>query len=734
MMSWSSRVIRGWRSPLHAAGVALVLWIGLAATGIRPPLLAAWQQQTREPTFRAGVEYVQVDARILDKNGEFVPDLVKEDFDVREDGKSQEIVSFLLRTAPRPAPRTFPAAPGASAFAPEPDVRSNEPFHGGVYLLVLDDLHTDPLRSEQARRIAREFVEKHVGAEDMAAVVVTSGRHEANQELTNNRQLILRAIDAFRGSKIRSSTLEKLDEYNRQRNANTLYKDETSVPRMTDDLDFERERDAGAALDALSRVASWMSRMTGGRKALVFVSEGFDYDVFDLWQSQQIDTMMSRGAGTLMLKIRDVINAAGRANVNIYAVDPRGLVTAGQELMEVSNVPEDTRLKLGAQSLVSERQRAIESLQALSDETGGFAIVDSNAFDSGLERIALANTSYYLLGYYPGNRNEDGRYRKIEVLVKRPGVRVIARKGYFLTGKNKTNEPQPAVRSNLSAEVREALNSPLPLTGMRLAAFVAPFRGKAAAGKAARGKADKAANESLMVVVQIDGQAFAESAARQTLRDRMELSLVVVDAEGMIRGGGRHVVDLNVRPEMLQTVLDQGVRFVTRLDVAAGRYQVTVVSRLAGSDRVGSVRYDVEVPDFSTLQVSLSGIVLASASAAKIQTPLYDNTFQQTLPLPPTTDRVFNTTDRLLALVEVYTRPGSSAPVETSTSIYGPDGRIVEETKAVKTAEELKGQGAVHSVQFPLEGLAPGSYRVRIQARVPGAEAVSREVTFTLKK
>ena len=65
-------------------------------------------------------------------------------------------------------------------------------YNGRVYLIVLDDLHTHAAALERASSAAaRQFVERYVGANDVAAVVHTSGRTDAAQEFTSNQRLLL---------------------------------------------------------------------------------------------------------------------------------------------------------------------------------------------------------------------------------------------------------------------------------------------------------------------------------------------------------------------------------------------------------------------------------------------------------------------------------------------------------------------------------------------------------------
>ena len=136
-------------------------------------------------------------------------------------------------------------------------------------------------------------------------------------------------------------------------------------------------------------------------------------------------------AQTVMDATRDMIAAATRANVAVYAVDPRGLGAEFEDLASIQSFPDDTTLGLGMSSIFNEVRLSQDSLRVMGEETGGFAVVNQNNFRDAFQRIVDDNSSYYVMGYYSTNDRRDGRFRKIEVkLPDRPGLTVRARKGY----------------------------------------------------------------------------------------------------------------------------------------------------------------------------------------------------------------------------------------------------------------------------------------------------------------
>jgi hypothetical protein len=153
---------------------------------------------------------------------------------------------------------------------------------------VLDDLHINALRSARVKAAARRFIEQHFGANDLAAIVVTSGRSDVGQEFTNNRRLLLAAIDRFMGQKIRSSTLDRLDEYSRTRGM------DEEARRIKDPNIMQREHYARNALESLEKLADFLAGVHGRRKALLFISEGIDYDITNPIENHGTTTILAR--------------------------------------------------------------------------------------------------------------------------------------------------------------------------------------------------------------------------------------------------------------------------------------------------------------------------------------------------------------------------------------------------------------------------------------------------------
>jgi hypothetical protein len=468
-------------------------------------------------------------------------------------------------------------------------------------------------------------------------------------------------------------------------------------------------------MDSIRRLAEFMGGIRGRRKTMILVSEGLDYDIYDVFNNRQ--------ASTILEETRDAIAAATRSNVSIYAIDPRGLTGLADELIETSGLPDDQSLGLGVQSSQAELRISQDSLRVVADETGGFAVLNQNDFSSGFDRIVQENSSYYLLGYYPINERRDGRYRKLEVRVNRPGVRVRSRKGYAAP-RGRAPETRNAGDNSLPAPVREAIESPLPMSGIPMTVFAASYKGPAP-------------NATVALSMEFAASGFTFVERDGTFNDRLDVAITATDLAGKPRGSTRHGVTMTMKPDTLARTKARGVRVVSQIDLPPGRYQLRVAAG-EGGGKAGSVIYDLEVPDFSKAPLTMSGVTLTSASAAETTTVMAKDPLAQLLPGPPITMREFDRDDTIALFAEFYENMSGVPPhkIDISTSVRADDGRVLLENHEERSSTELQGGrgGYGFNATLPLKDFAPGVYVMHVEARSRGTEAgVGRDIQFRVR-
>jgi VWFA-related protein len=211
---------------------------------------------------------------------------------VLEDGKPQKVQAFGMVDIPNTRLRK-PLYLGPNALPIEPDVAVNKQvLDGRLYLIVLDDYHVAPLRSQNVRQLARRFVLEKLGPDDQAAVVVTSGLTRASQDFTQNRRLLIEAIDNFVGQKLPSSAVTRNERSRARDQAATDDAGDTIAidPAnrfVADDRATERMFQTRQALNSLRSIAEWMSAIQGRRKAIIYLSEGVDFNMYDIFRRRR---------------------------------------------------------------------------------------------------------------------------------------------------------------------------------------------------------------------------------------------------------------------------------------------------------------------------------------------------------------------------------------------------------------------------------------------------------------
>jgi len=690
--------------------LGLFVFVALAASlTAQSQQVPASQASQQTPTFKTQVEFVEVDALVTDQQGNFVRDLTKNDFQVFEDGKRQTISTFSLVDIPierfdRPL------------FSPTPierDVQSNErPFDGRVYVMILDDLHVAPQRTARVRTAARQFIQQRLGANDLMAVIFTGGRSQDAQEFTSSKRLLLNAVDKFTGQKLESAVVTRNNEYFRQR-------DTGLTGRVDDPNEQERVFKIRSTLTSLRQVADWFGGVHGRRKTMLFFSEGIDYDLTDIIRG--VDAPQS-SATTIMADIQDAIAATARSNVSIYSIDPRGLTDGSEDAIGVGQFADQddptAGRGIGLGGLANELRVSQDSLRQLSDQSGGFAAVNRNDFSSAFERIVRDNSSYYVLAYYPPSDKRDWKFHRIEVrVVDRPGLVVRSRRGYNAP----RGKPAPVntKTGGMPQDLFDTINSPLQVSGLTMRVFATPFKGAQP-------------NSSVLVGLEMLGRDLSLET-----NSKVDISYMAVDTKAKIFGARTDTITMNLRPDTKTRVEQTGFRVLNRMELPPGRYQLRLAARDMTKATIGSVIYDLDVPDSYKDKIAMSGLAITSLGGAAMMTARPDDVMKQVLPAPPVAARAFAQNDELAVFTEVYDNSGNAPhKVDITTSVLTDEGRVLYKNEESRDSSELQGAkgGYGYTSRVPLSEIAPGSYVLNVEARsrLGDSPSTKRQVQFTI--
>lgn len=642
-----------------------------AACALAAACVALLPAQQDAPVFRVEVNAIEIDAFVTDRQGNPVTDLTMDDFELLEDGVPQTIASLSLVNIPIERVERPPFSPTAI----EPDVHTNMGAEGRLYVFALDEV--EGAMALRTRHFMRRFVEQHFAANDVAAVVwMGRGLSGNTQDFTSNRRLLLDAIDRFEGG---FGGFESVNARGMSR-----------TPTAVDPLSQAR---------AFRALAESMAKLQGRRKTLVWVTEaiGDAYEVLDY----------TGGVRSLVFdEFHAAMTAATRGSVSVYPINPRGLD------------PEGTGLAFLEQMM---------NFRALAEATGGRALTNSNSFDVFFERLVRENSTYYVLGFTSSNDRRDGRYRRLQVRVNRPGLDVRARDGYVAPLRRTT--PESNAESALTAlipNVARAISNPVVTRGVPMAVFAAPYK----SGR--RGEA------SVTIVVEMDVERLGLMTRGGTVAGEIQVASAAIDAAGRIFDGQHHRLELALEPETWTNARENGFRVLSVVTLPAGRYQLRVAAGGVSGRDAGSVMYDLEVPDFTKGPLVMSGVSLTSDSTGRAVTSAPDAPLRDLLPSPPTAARVFDRGDTLTLYAEVYQNRRERSPntVTLTAELRDDAGRPLQTVSEERRSTELAGQtgGYGFRAELPLD-VEPGIYVIHVEARasIRNQPTVSRDVQIRVE-
>ncbi|MEX2273468.1 MAG: VWA domain-containing protein [Vicinamibacterales bacterium] len=459
-----------------------------AQTPPPPPKPAEEPQQ--KPMFRGGARYVRVDVFPTDRDGVPIEGLTAQDFEVYEDGKLQQIDTFEFVDI-EPEPEEARIDPNSQR---EGEEAAKDP-RARLFVIVLDTKHVEVLGGAHIRRPLIDMLDRLIGPRDLFGVITPQLRPSdlilGRKTLTVTDMLQRYWTWGTSGSITARDQPEEhfTDCFGGPRDSPAMGgEDPHWDPLLTRELVArKRERETLEHLDGL---VAKLGSIRDEKKAVIVVTQGWrqfgrnDAAATQLAASdipgiyigrgrisrqpqnaapgQAVDMANCHSQATNLLMMdnrqffRDLLAKAQRANVSFYPVDPRGLAVFDTPLGQ--GPPRDI---LG--DFASLRNRR-DGLMELAENTDGMALISSNDLSGTLRKLAQSLSTYYLLGYYSSNTKFDGGYRRLEVKVKKPDIKLKARRGYFAP----TQEEIDSIAAG-----RAAASAPVPAETAALAAALA---------------------------------------------------------------------------------------------------------------------------------------------------------------------------------------------------------------------------------------------------------------------
>jgi len=602
-------------------GPSSILAVAVAAA-VQAPVLS---QTVSVPEFAIG-EVVRVDVIPTDARGRFIDGLTTADFSVREDGAEQTVDDVRLVKVLGTAGQSNSAQVMriASAADERAEAARDNTRVIGIYL---DEYFVSPANTAVVRAALHRFVDEDLGPGDLVAVVRPL-ESLLQIRLTRDRAALHQAIDKFEG---RRGDYEPRTAFER----NTIVAERGRA-------DSQRAQTTWSSLNALSL---HLANLRAGRTSIVLVSE-------------QADPVPRRRGFESLPSSSSVMRTANRSSLSIYVMDPR------DDAQRAASPDEGPNL-----------------LRVLADDTDGALLAPSD-FDAGLKRM-MADASAYYLVTYRSIRNRDGMFHALYVTLRRPGVQVRARKGFWAT------TPDEVQRAQLMAHANDPRPVIPPEPPRHASPLIRPWLGFA------RGN-----NGKVRVTFVWEPSGPVPGDRKVKIPARLEMKAVASDGVTVFQGSLRE-------------------RSTAVFDVPPGRVTFTSAVEDSADRKLDSDVRDVIVRDIR------GAVALGTPQVFRTRTALDLRELKADSAPVPVVAREFSKTEHLVIRVPAYAT-GGDTPVVSGSLVSS-----AKQTMRQLAVEQVSASIPFAQIDVPLAGLAPGEYAVNIVAGPAGEakDVVSIRVT-----
>jgi VWFA-related protein len=418
--------------------LVVVLAVGLSAQPPAPPAPANSAAAQEKPTFRVQVDLVSNDIIVRDDKGNFVPDLKQNEFEIFEDGVKQDVIQMTVVTGGRVTNVLAPPPPPPPEGIILPPTRPRTDVSGRIFLFFVDDLHLQFHNTGRVRDLFKRISKELVHDGDMFGIV-SSGPSSIAIDMTYDKNRLQEAISKIAGNELKptdiingASGAEGPSEvryrahvafstvYDLLNNLEQVHNRRKALVYVSDGYDFNPFQDARLGLMDPNSPFAQNEMARSQNQAQRDTSDGSTNNANDPFANQQKQSETFADAD-LARELGELTRQANRANVTVYTIDPRGLVG-------MSDIDE----QVDPQQWGEYVRKSQDSLRIIAEETGGLAVVNQNDFSKALKRIDAETSDYYVLGYYSKNPDATQRRRVIDVKVTRKDAQVWFRKEYVL--------------------------------------------------------------------------------------------------------------------------------------------------------------------------------------------------------------------------------------------------------------------------------------------------------------
>lgn len=686
----------------------------LSATILLPNAVAQSQANNTSPArdasqasfnLQVNTDIVLTNVVVRDKKtGEVVTGLKPSDFTVLENGKPQHVLSLDFEDVDDLAGQKVATVTGASK--PPTSVQQIQLFSKNgkideaalrnrrliVMMFDLSSMQVEDL--DRAVAAAKNYVQNQMQPADLVALVSLGTSLSLDQDFTSDKPLVLRQLNRYNGNEGQGMAAGGDGTTSGTQDLSQSYTpDESEYNYVNTDIKLYAIESVSKALERIPQ-----------KKSLLFFSGG-----------------LTRTGIENQASLNAAINSSVRANLSIYSVDVRGL----QALPPVGDSQTASLRGNAAYSgsavmnQFDTNYASQDTLSTLSTDTGGKAFFDSNDFAPAFQRVQRDTAAYYELAFRSSDTARDGKFRKLTIRVKRSGVKLEYRPGYWAPADFRHSTGEDRER-----ELQEQLASDLPATEMMV--YLDAYYFWTHSG-------------NFIVPVSLIVPGSQVPFVRGGDRDKATLDVIgeVKNHAGMQVGSVRDTVKLKLKST--QGAPRKNIQYTTSFTLAPGAYQVKFVVRENETGHMGSFQAKIVVPEYKKDRMKLSSVVLSSQ-----QTPFTKKTANPLVvdgvELVPNVPHVFQQDQHMFLLYQVYD-PGraTGSPAKTIDGAVGgkQEGKgksgqssirvltnlelLARSTKALETplvvAQRInlaQQNGVGFLLDVPLATLAPGLYTCQV--------------------
>lgn len=661
---------------------------------------------------------VELRAIVTDPKGRIVEGLVKEDFEIREKGRLQDL-SFFAEQHIGPASITQTVVPASVRLPGEPAPPEIVPARS--VLLFVDTLHMTGTNLIRVKQSLKKFISERLTDQDSVALLTSSGIEGIPAVFTRDRNVLRYFVQRISmwGSPSNSYFTPYLSAAVRRDNeeaidvAIKLIESEEGLSTEFIPRNMLRQMaiaKAGEVLDSVAykrtsllgtfMAASGLMSRAPGQRVMVLFSDGFSL----------ID---SRG-NSESSDLQQAISKAVRSGVVVYSINAKGLeppahIDASRRGLAINAVGGgiDPTLIGRVMSYVSASEKEAQNgMNALANDTGGTAFFKTNDLTLALQKSLEGNRIYYSLGYYPSS--EGSGFREVAVRVKgHPEYIVRTQKGYLAS--DLATKGKPVAKSQQQG-LFQAMSQPFPETAL----------GLSARANYLEVETDKA---QVSIQIEVDGKDLNYFQQGERSSIALEIAAAIYDRRGRLVNSFIEKINGGVALDQLESVKRLGFNYGKRIELKPGFYQIRVGALEPKTERRGTAVAWVEVPDLSKGKLALSSILLAAGADAN-----------NAIPETSTWNAIksYKTGSLLAYCVMVYNSPSSVGSELTIQSEISQNEKLVYESEPQPVASRITGKdrkGIEVGGQLNLD-LEPGFYELRVAVKDKSNREYRRSVDF----